>query len=253
MKYPKVLQKILQQKWSEVEKIPDLAPLETQAAFSLKSSLLSQKGAIIAECKKASPSKGVIRANYNPVQIALEYEACGAKAISVLTDVQFFQGSLQDLEQVAKSVQLPVLRKDFLVHEKQILEAKYFGASAVLLIVRILEQKQLISLHSLARSLGMEVLVEVHSLEETQRAIDAGAEIIGINTRDLDTLEIRPELIAEISAVIPKEIVVVGESGIQNRNDYLQMLPFVQAVLIGTYFMEADDISLAFQKLTKSE
>lgn len=253
MNYPKVLQKILQQKWSEVEKIPDLSPVDAPAPFSLKTSLLSQKGAIIAECKKASPSKGVIRANYNPVQIALEYEACGAKAISVLTDVQFFQGSLQDLEQVAKNVRLPVLRKDFLIHEKQILEAKQFGASAVLLIVRILEQSQLISLHSLARSLGMEVLVEVHSVEEAKRAVGAGAEIIGINTRDLDTLEIRPELIAEISSVIPKEIVVVGESGIQNRNDYLQMLPFVQAVLIGTYFMEADDISKAFKKLTKDE
>ncbi len=253
MNYPKVLKKILKQKESEISKISDFSFNHSSPTFSLKKCLLSQKGSIIAECKKASPSKGVIRVDYNPLQIALEYQTCGAKAISVLTDEKFFQGSLHDLQQVANHVSLPVIRKDFLIHEKQIFESRYFGASAVLLIVRILEQNQLKVLYELTRSLHMEALVEVHTLEEAKRAMDIGADIIGINTRDLDTLEMHPELIPEIASKIPKDILVVGESGIKSSSDYLQMLPYVQSVLIGTYFMESNDITSAFQKLTKSE
>ncbi|MCX7998235.1 MAG: indole-3-glycerol phosphate synthase TrpC, partial [Leptospiraceae bacterium] len=156
MNYPKVLQKILEQKWSEIQKIPDL-PLDlTFPTFSLKKFLLSEKGSIIAECKKASPSKGVIRKNYDPVKIALEYQNSGAKALSVLTDEKFFMGSLEDLKNVSQNVALPVLRKDFLLHEKQILEARHYGASAVLLIVRILETRELKSLYELAKSLAMD-------------------------------------------------------------------------------------------------
>lgn len=249
MKYPKVLQKILEQKWSEIAKIPDLSNEFPFPTFSLRNFLLSEKGSIIAECKKASPSKGVIRRHYNPVKIALEYQNSGAKAISVLTDKEFFMGSLEDLKNVSQNVALPVLRKDFLLHEKQILEARHYGASAVLLIVRILELKELKALYEFARKLNLDVLVEVHTKEEAQKAVDIGAEIIGINTRDLDTLEIKPELIPEISQTLPNNVVIVGESGIQNRDDYLNMLPYVQSVLIGTYFMESENISEAFRNL----
>ena len=148
--------------------------------FSLLDSLKSSFDSIIAECKKASPSRGIIRADYYAVKIARIYEACGA--ISVLTDRNFFQGSLEDLQRVAASVNLPVIRKDFILHEKQIREAVRFGASAILLIVRILKPTQLKELLDYAYSLGLEVLVEIHTRKEAEIAVEVGSRIIGINT-----------------------------------------------------------------------
>ncbi len=243
-----VLEKILAQKRLEIQKIPNYH-LKEEIIPSFRLALLSSKGSIIAECKKGSPSKGVIQPDYNPVELAKEYERCGAVAISVLTDEKFFFGSLSHLQAVAQAVKLPVLRKDFILDEKQILEARYFGASAVLLIVRILSFDRLKELYFYAKSIGLDVLVEVHTLEEAKLALEIGAEIIGINTRDLDTLQIHKDIIDQIAKFLPKDVICVGESGISSRQDYLDMLPYVQSVLIGTYFMEKKKISTAFQEL----
>ncbi len=192
---------------------------------------------------------GIIRADYDAVKIARIYEACGARAISVLTDRNFFQGSLEDLQQVAASVNLPVIRKDFILHEKQIREAVRFGASAILLIVRILKPTQLKELLDYAYSLGLEVLVEIHTRKEAEIAVEVGSRIIGINTRDLDTFQIHQNLIEEVSLDLPKHIHIVGESGIKNRNDYQNMKKYVQSTLIGTYFMQKEDITSAYKEL----
>lgn len=217
--------------------------------YSLLDSLRANSDSIIAECKKASPSMGVIRENYDPVSIASVYESCGARAISVLTDQNFFQGKLDDLQRVSEAVQLPVIRKDFIIHEKQIREAARFGASAILLIVRILSQTQLKDLLEFTYSLGLEVLVEIHTKKEAEIATEVGAKIIGINTRDLDTFQIHQNLIEEVSRDLPKNVHIVGESGIKNRDDYLKMKTYVQSTLIGTYFMQKEDITAAYLDL----
>ncbi|MBK8399054.1 MAG: indole-3-glycerol phosphate synthase TrpC [Leptospiraceae bacterium] len=217
--------------------------------YSLLDSLRANSDSIIAECKKASPSMGVIRENYDPVSIASVYESCGARAISVLTDQNFFQGKLDDLQRVSEAVQLPVIRKDFIIHEKQIREAARFGASAILLIVRILSQTQLKDLLKFTYSIGLEVLVEIHTKKEAEIATEVGAKIIGINTRDLDTFQIHQNLIEEVSRDLPKNVHIVGESGIKNRDDYLKMKTYVQSTLIGTYFMQKEDITAAYLDL----
>lgn len=192
---------------------------------------------------------GIIRENFDALTIAKIYEKSGARAISVLTDKNFFQGSLEDLKSVSDSVQIPVLRKDFILHEKQIREAAYFGASAILLIVRILKPYLLQSLLDFTYSIGLEALVEIHTKEEAKIAEGAGANIIGINTRDLDTFKIHPNLIEEVAPTISKNILVVGESGIRNKSDYLNMKQNVHSVLIGTYFMQKDNIETAYLDL----
>jgi indole-3-glycerol phosphate synthase len=217
--------------------------------YSLLESLKSSSDSIIAECKKASPSMGIIRADYDPVSIARIYESCGARAISVLTDENFFQGSLSDLQRVSSAVKLPVIRKDFIIHEKQIREAARFGASAVLLIVRILKTNQLKDLLDFAYSIGLEVLVEIHNKKEADIAANIGAPIIGINTRDLDTFQIHQNLIEEVTPNLPNGTLIVGESGIKNKGDYQSMKKYVQSVLIGTYFMQKQDIAKAYKEL----
>lgn len=213
-------------------------------------SLKSSSDSIIAECKKASPSMGVIQPDYDPVKFALAYEACGARAISVVTDEKFFQGCLQDLKRVSSAVRLPIIRKDFIIHEKQIREAAYFGASAILLIVRILNSSQLKELLEFAYSIGLEVLVETHTKKEVEIAVEVGAKIIGINTRDLDTFQIHQNLIEEVTLYLPKDdVLIVGESGIKNKDDYRNMKKFVHSVLIGTYFMQKENIEVAYRDL----
>lgn len=212
-------------------------------------SLRNQKNSIIAECKKASPSSGIIKNSYDPLKIAEIYERCGASAISVLTDKKFFQGSLIDLQKVSQLIKLPVLRKDFIIHEKQIYEARHYGASAILLIVRILSPSQLQEFIQISSSINMDSLVEIHTEEETSIAIEAGAKIIGINTRDLNTFQIHQDLVKKISPFIPDTIIKVGESGIKSQKDYLGMIKYVDATLIGTYFMKASNIELAFSDL----
>jgi indole-3-glycerol phosphate synthase len=192
---------------------------------------------------------GVIREKYNPVDHAKIYEKMGASAISVLTDKDFFQGSLADLLNVSKAVNIPVIRKDFIIHEKQIREAARFGASAVLLIVRILKVNQLIDLLAFTKKIGLEALVEIHSIKEAEIAVESGAEIIGINTRDLDTFQIHSDLIEKVSKQIPKSIHLVGESGIKDKKDFIEMKKYVRSVLIGTYFMQQENIETAYKNL----
>jgi indole-3-glycerol phosphate synthase len=174
---------------------------------------------VIAECKRRSPSKGVIRARYDPVAIAREYEHAGAAAISILTEATFFDGSLAHLGAVREAVGVPLLRKDFVVDAYQVHEARAAGADAVLLIVAALEQEMLVSLHELATSSGLAVLVEVHDEAELERAAEAGARIIGVNNRNLRTLRTDTSVSERLIARMPAGVVRVAESGLKTSAD----------------------------------
>jgi len=197
---------------------------------------------IIAECKRRSPSRGVLRAEYDPVAIARSYEAAGAAAISVLTEPTFFDGSLEHLRAVRAAVNTPLLRKDFVVSEYQLLEARATGADAVLLIVAALDDAELRRLLTTSRELGLDALVEVHDDEELARAIDVGAGIVGVNNRNLRTLAVDVEASERIIAKIPPHVVAVSESGLKSRKDVnrLRALGY-RAFLIGERFMTSPD------------
>ena len=205
---------------------------------------------IIAECKRRSPSRGVLRPAYDPVAIATSYEAAGATAISVLTEPTFFDGSLHHLKAVRSAVRLPLLRKDFVVSEYQLLEARSMGADAVLLIVAALDPPELATLHTRAAALGLDVLVEVHTLDELSAAVDAGARIIGVNNRNLRTLEVDVRASDGLMARMPRDVVAVSESGLKTAEDLvrLQRLGY-HAFLIGERFMTADDPGAALAAL----
>ena len=204
--------------------------------------------ALIAEVKKASPSKGVIRADFDPVQIAREYEQSGAACLSVLTDERFFQGSLAYLKAVREAVQIPLLRKDFVIDERQILEAAQWGADAILLIVAILDDAQLRHLHALADACGMAALVEVHDEAELARALAAGARLVGVNNRDLRTFTVdlatTARIAARLRAATPSpDILLVAESGIDSRSDVLSVRNSgATAILVGESLMRAPSI-----------
>ena len=201
---------------------------------------------VIAECKRRSPSRGVLRRDYDPVAIAASYEAAGAAAISVLTEPTFFDGSLAHLQAVRALVELPLLRKDFIVTPYQIAEAAAHGADAVLLIVAALDQASLVSLHGAALALGLAVLVEVHDREELERAIGAGASVVGVNSRNLRTLDVNIALLDEMAADLPAGVIGVAESGLKTPAD-LQRLRGLgyRAFLIGERFMTEADPGLA--------
>jgi indole-3-glycerol phosphate synthase len=175
--------------------------------------------AVIAELKKASPSKGLIRPNFCAAELAEELESAGAAALSVLTDEEFFQGSLANLQNASAGVQIPCLRKDFVIDEFQLLEAKANSADAVLLIVAALRQEDLVSLAQGAHSLGLDVLCEVHDESELRRALDAGCELIGVNTRDLRTFKVDSDTAFRLAGQLPKNVVRVAESGIRSGED----------------------------------
>lgn len=205
---------------------------------------------IIAELKKASPSRGLLCADYQPVKTAVELEANGAAALSVLTEEDFFQGSLSDLKEVSKATKIPILRKDFIVDPWQVWEARAANADAFLLIVAILGEQDLRELLALGRKLGMEALVEAHSREELDRAVDAGSKIIGINNRDLKTFEVRIDTSLELVGLIPEECVAVSESGIRSHADLVRMRRAgFDAFLVGEYLMAAPDAGAALTKL----
>ncbi|MCB1177854.1 MAG: indole-3-glycerol-phosphate synthase [Leptospiraceae bacterium] len=243
-----VLQKIIATKKLEIKEISSFKNLP-KPKYSLKEFLLSKKGSIIAECKKGSPSMGIIKEDYNALSIAREYYQNGASAISVLTDVEYFFGSKNDLKEVAANIPLPAIRKDFIIDKKQIEEAAFLGASAILLIVRILSRDELKELYNYAKSLGLDILVETHNENEVKTALEIDADIIGINTRDLDTFKIYPDLIEKVSNIIPKNKIIVGESGIKNASDCKNMIQFTQSTLIGTFFMQKTSIKEGFQEL----
>lgn len=210
---------------------------------------LSQQGlAVIAEIKKASPSAGVIRADFKPVEIAEAYVRTGAHALSILTDEDFFQGSLTYIEQVRAQTPIPILRKDFIIDEYQLLEARSVGADAVLLIVAALPQTDLETLLKQATTLGLDVLTEVHTALEMQRAIAAGAKIIGINNRSLETFTIDLATTEQLAPLAPPGTILVAESGLHTRDDVQRMIRAgVRAALVGTYFMKQPDPGQALQ------
>ena len=196
--------------------------------------------AIIAEVKKASPSKGVISADFHPVAIGCNYEKNGAQAISVLTDVDFFQGSLSYLLQVREAVSLPILRKDFIIDPLQIEEAHRHGADAVLLIAAILDLPQLLDYQAYAGELGMDVLVEVHDERETEQALLAGSRLIGINNRNLKTFAVDLETTFRLKKLIPSDIPVVSESGLKTVADFQRLKnEGIKAALVGETLMRA--------------
>ena len=207
---------------------------------------------VIAECKRRSPSRGVLRAQYDPVAIARGYVAAGAAAISVLTEPTFFDGALDHVQAIRATVadDVPLLRKDFIVSDYQLLEAKAAGADAVLLIVAALERRDLGSLAAGAARLGLDVLVEVHDERELTIAIDAGARIIGVNNRNLRTLEVDVEASERLIACMPREVVAVSESGLRTPDDLVRLRALgYRAFLIGERLMTEADPGAALKSL----
>lgn len=206
--------------------------------------------AIIAEIKPASPSRGVISENVNPVEKALSYEKGGAAAISVLTEEQYFKGKAESLTLVRKQIRLPVLRKDFIIDPLQVYESKQMGADVILLIAAILNQNQLVSLTKLAHQLGMEVLVEVHAPSEIEAAVLADPDLIGINNRNLKTLSTDLSITEQLRPMIPPPFLVIGESGIHSVEDVKRMAETgVDGLLIGEYLMRQEDPQRAIEVL----
>lgn len=205
---------------------------------------------VIAECKRRSPSKGVLRAEYDPVVIARSYEAAGAAAISVLTEPTFFDGSLDHLAAVRAAVSIPILRKDFIVSEYQLLEARAAGADAALLIVAALSPLELRTLAGQAAALGLDALVEIHDVDELAVAVDAGARIVGVNNRNLRTLEVDVRASDAAIARMPSDVIAVSESGLRTSDDLARLRQSgYRAFLIGERLMTVPDPGRALQEL----
>lgn len=217
---------------------------------ALQAKALAKKPAIIAEIKKASPSKGVIREDFNPVLIAQDYAYYGATCLSVLTDKEFFQGSEVYLQMVRERCPLPVLRKDFMIDPYQVYEARALGADCILLIVAALVDSQMQELAAVAKSLKMDVLVEVHSAEELQRALELDTKLIGVNNRNLRTFETSLQMTLDLQAHIPDDRLLITESGIHTKEDVQLMLEHqIYTFLIGEAFMRADSPGLKMREL----
>ena len=243
------LEEILQVKRAENERLRPQADelkrraLERNDFRDFSSGLLRADGrlAIIAEVKKASPSAGIIAKSFDPIAIAQNYQRAGADAISVLTDEQFFQGQLGYLAELREMVSVPLLRKDFILDELQIAQSAAAGADAVLLIVAALEQKQLVALSKAAEKYQLDALIEVHTVAELGRALDAAARIIGINNRDLTTFEVDLSVTEKLSEQVPDDIVLVSESGIKSPNDVEWLKSCgIDAILVGEALMRGE-------------
>ena len=209
---------------------------------SIHKKIMANKAAVIAEIKKASPSKGVIREDFKPAEIAKSYEKAGAACLSVLTDEQYFHGSAAYLKQARAACKLPVLRKDFIIDEYQVFEARAMGADCILLIVAALELAQMQKLEALANELGMAVLVEVHDADELALALQLDTPLIGINNRNLRTFEVSLQTTLDLLKIMPEDRFVVTESGIFTPEDVkLMMDNQVQGFLVGEAFMRQDD------------
>ncbi len=249
---PDILKKILDKKAEEVARrrigmsIADLEDIasgvESPRGFynALHSKVAAKKPAIIAEIKKASPSKGVIREDFNPIAIGQDYAMNGATCLSVLTDKEFFQGSEVYLQMVRERCPLPVLRKDFMIDPYQIFEARALGADCILLIVAALEDGQMHELSDAATLLGMDVLVEVHDAQELQRALTLDTKLIGVNNRNLRSFETALQTTLDLKADIPEDRLIITESGIHTHDDVQLMLDNdIYAFLVGEVFMRA--------------
>lgn len=204
---------------------------------------------VIAEIKKASPSKGIIREDFSPTEIAKQYETNGATCLSILTDEKYFQGSLDYLKQVRTQVEIPLLRKDFIIDEYQIYQSKLYGADCILLIVSALTDNQLIEYKSIAEELSLDVLVEVHNQKELERILTMNFSLIGINNRNLSTFEVSLETTRDLSS-LSGEATLVSESGIRNKKDIEEILSYgVLNFLVGESFMRAEDPGNELKKL----
>lgn len=231
------------------ETITDQTPTR-RFAGAITGKVSKQQSAVIAEIKKASPSKGVIREHFNPSQIAQSYEQAGAACLSVLTDIEYFQGNTEYLKQARAACQLPVLRKDFMVDEYQIYEARAMGADAVLLIAAALDLAQMRAFEQLAHELRMDVLVEVHNAVELEAALQLSTPLLGINNRNLKTFDVSLENTYSLLKSIPMSKCIVTESGIFNTDDVHAMKAHgVHAFLVGEAFMRAADPGLALKEM----
>jgi indole-3-glycerol phosphate synthase len=235
--------------------LESMAVAHTPRGFRAGLQTVAKTGpAIIAEIKKASPSKGLIRSDFHPATLAKTFEASGAAALSVLTDEEFFQGSLAYLQQASDVVKIPCLRKDFILDPFQILEARAYGADAILLIVAAHTDTALSDLRDEASSRGLDVLCEAHNREEVDRAIALGFDLIGVNSRDLRTFTVRTEVLFELAQSLPKEIVTVAESGIRTADDIVRLRAAgYDAFLIGETLMRQPDPGAALATLLDRE
>lgn len=263
MSVPTVLEKILARKAEEIaarRAVVSLAELEQQAAAAdpargFAKALIEQarkkQPAVIAEIKKASPSKGVIRENFLPAEIAKSYQTGGATCLSVLTDIDFFQGSDQYLKDARAACNLPVIRKDFMIDPYQIVEARALGADCVLLIVSALDDVQMAELAAVAKGVGLDVLVEVHDGDELDRALKTlDTPLVGINNRNLHTFNVSLETTLDLLPRVPRDRLVITESGILNRADVeLMEISDVYAFLVGEAFMRAEHPGMELQRL----
>ncbi|MCP4077598.1 MAG: indole-3-glycerol phosphate synthase TrpC [Gammaproteobacteria bacterium] len=234
----------------ELEKLlADASPVRGFVS-SLQNKLKQQLPAVIAEIKKASPSKGIIREKFNPAEIAQQYQQGGAACLSVLTDVDFFHGADEYLVAARSACDLPVIRKDFIIDDYQLVEARVMGADCVLLIVAALEQSALISLHQKATELGLDVLVEVHDEQEMQRALELDLPMVGINNRNLRTFETSLLTTLKMLHMVPEGCFVVTESGIHTKMDVTFMRDHqVDAFLVGEAFMRAENPGVALSEI----
>lgn len=258
---PTVLRKIIARKWEEIaerKKAVPQAELAQQAqqqrptrgfVQAIAERVENGRPAVIAEIKKASPSKGVIRADFVPAELARSYEQGGAACLSVLTDVDFFQGADAYLKEAREAVNLPVIRKDFMVDEYQVYEARAMGADCILLIVAALEPAKLHALNALALELGLDVLVEVHNLQELELALELPNKLIGINNRDLHTFDVSLNTTYDLLPAIGSDRIVITESGILTPADVQAMrVHDVHGFLVGEAFMRAPDPGTALQE-----
>ena len=253
-----MLDEIIAKKRKEVEqrkKILPLAHLKKRIAqqkppldFAL--ALKGKPIRLIAEVKQASPSRGILCPNFNPTELATTYAQGGANAISVLTEVNYFKGSIDHLAAIREVVKLPLLRKDFIFDPYQVYESRAYGADALLLIVTILSQEQLKELLSISHRLGLKCLVEVHNETDVERALLSGTEIIGINNRDLSTFTVDINTTGQLRPLIPRQKIVVAESGIKSRKDIEKLMDWrVNAVLIGEALVTANNILTKMKEL----
>lgn len=254
---PDILARIVSRKREELRAATIPASELRQVAESMRpgrrgfaAALHAKRPAIISEIKKASPSKGILVQDFHPAELAVKYEQGGAAALSILTDRDFFQGSLDDLRTARAACGLPVIRKDFTIAEYHVLEAAAAGADAILLIAAILDDAELRAFRELASEFGMAALVEAHDLRELEAAVRSGAEIIGVNNRDLRTFQVSLDTSIQLAGRIPAEVIKVSESGIFTRADVQLLLGAgFDAFLVGEHLLKSGDATRALQEL----
>ena len=257
-----ILNRILARKAEEIEQRSRVRPLDELRARAqqqpatrgfvraIERKLQAGDAAVIAEVKKASPSKGLIRKDFDPAAIARSYEAGGAACLSVLTDVDFFQGSNAYLGEARAACRLPVIRKDFIIDPYQVYEARMIGADAILLIVAALEDGPMIEMANLAHELGMDVLVEVHDIDELERALQTDCQLIGVNNRNLRTFKVSLDTSLELKSAMPGDRIMVTESGIASREDVARMRGAgIHTFLVGESFMRQPDPGVALKAM----